>query len=577
MQRHSALRLAILAALGLSLPTYAQTANEQSVEELRNTLVSVMEALVQKGLLTREQAQQIVSNAQTKAAADAKLKTEQEDAEKHAVVVTRIPETVKRDIAQQVSSELRPLVKEDVLADAKARKWGVPGAMPDWLSRIKLNGDIRFRLQHDNFADDNIPDAYTNYNVVNSAGGLTKAGPDGILNTTEDRLRARLRARLGLQAQIVDGISAGLRLSTGSLSDPVSPNQTLGQSGNRFQFAVDQAYLKYDLQGGSKIPWMTTTIGRFASPWLSTDLVWDPDFQFDGIASTWRYVLESDATVPRNVFLTLAALPLQEVELSSNDKWLYGAQLGVDLPWDGGGRAQLAGAYYYFDNITGKQNDIFNPTLYNYSAPQFLQKGNTLFDIDPRADSERYALAGKYHLLDVTAVLELPVLQHRVTLTGDYVRNLGFDQQEVLKNSGYASLDAVPERIRLAFDERTSGWQVELALGTSNTGKRGNWRASIAYKNLERDAVVDAFTDSDFHLGGTGAKGYTLRGDWWFRDRNSLSVRYISSDEIGRSKRSSVPVDPVTLEPSPTGSFVDFVDAPRFGVDTFMLDINASF
>ena len=43
----------------------------------------------------------------------------------------------------------------------------------------------------------------------------------------------------------------------------------------------------------------------------------------------------------------------------------------------------------------------------------------------------------------------------------------------------------------------------------------------MLYRYLERDAVLDAFTDSDFHLGGTDAKGYQLgfdlglsRGAW---------------------------------------------------------------
>ena len=113
-----------------------------------------------------------------------------------------------------------------------------------------------------------------------------------------------------------------------------------------------------------------------------------------------------------------------------------------------------------------------------------------------------------------------------------------------------------------------NGYQMEVAVGTNTTGKRSNWRASLAYKYLERDAVYDAFTDSDFHLGGTGAKGYILRGNWWFRDRNWLTLTYISSDEITHTGAAILQSD---------GSWVIPTDTPRFGVDTFMFDVNAQF
>ncbi|MGD9841857.1 MAG: putative porin [Steroidobacteraceae bacterium] len=566
MQSNFTLKLTTLAVMiGFSLSAQAQTANQQTVNELRNTLVSVMEALVQKGLITREQAAQIVSNAQADAEKVAKENAAQEAAEKNAIVVTRIPESIKQDIAKQVGAELRPLVKQDVLDDAQAKKWGVPGAMPEWLSRIKLSGDIRVRVQNDSFAAANIANTYLNYSAINTAGGVTKAGEGAFLNVTEDRLRERLRLRLALDAKLTDGISARVRLATGSLSDPVSPNQTLGQSGNRYQFAVDQAYLHYELMGSSEVPWLTSSVGRLPSPWLSTDLVWDPDFQFEGVATTWRYISEKNSTQPHNLFMTLGAFPLQEFELSPKDKWLYGAQLGADLPWDGGGRLQLAGAYYYYDNITGQKNAV-DSALLNYTAPQFMQKGNTVFDIlnDTSTDTYLYALAGKYHLVDAIATLDLPVLGHQVSLTADYVKNLGFKQQDVLKQFGYSALIAAPESSRLFFDARTAGWQVQLAVGTRQTGKKGNWRSEIGYKYLERDAVLDAFTDSDFHLGGTGAKGYTLRSDWWFKNNNWLSVKYFSSDEISRTAVSS------------SGS-TNYVSTAPFAVDTVMLDINGQF
>jgi hypothetical protein len=56
-------KTSLLALMCLSVPICAQADSERSVEETRSTLVGVMEALVQKGVLTEEQAKQIVATA----------------------------------------------------------------------------------------------------------------------------------------------------------------------------------------------------------------------------------------------------------------------------------------------------------------------------------------------------------------------------------------------------------------------------------------------------------------------------------------------------------------------------------
>ena len=573
MLNESLLRTVIAATLlaSVAAPAFAQSDEARGVEEVRNTVINLLEALVQKGLLTREQAQTMVADAQGKADASAKARADQDAAEKDAVRVTYVPQIVKDEISKQVSEQLKPEVTQDVIAQAKVQKWGVPGALPDWVSRFKFSGDVRVRTQNDVFADDNVQNSYLNYQAINAAGGATAAGRNGFLNLTEDRLRERLRARFGVEAQLTDGVSAGIRIATGSLDDPVSPNQTLGNSLRRFQFAVDQAYLRYDANAHSSLPWMTVAAGRLPNPWVSTDLVFDPDLQFDGLASTWRVGFGGAGSTPPHVFLTVGAFPLQEIELSSQDKWLYGGQLGLSLPWAEGARLSLAGAYYYYDNIVGQRNPIPGDTTLDYTAPQWLQKGNTLFPIAVNSNNEvrLYGLAADYHLLDVTASLELPVFDHALTLTADYVTNLGYDQAAVLRRAGFASLNDVPTpEGKLAFDKMVDGYQGEVAFGSRITGGRNSWRVALSYRYLERDAVLDGFTDSDFHLGGTGAEGYQIRAEWWFLNRNWLTLRYITADEISHTGTPFKDASGTTILPS---------DTPRFGVDTLMLDINGQF
>jgi polyhydroxyalkanoate synthesis regulator phasin len=553
----------VLLSASMALSTVANASEAQSLEELRNTVINLLDGLVQKGVLTREQAQAMVKDAQEKSAAQAKAKTDQEVAEKDAVRVTYVPETVRKQISDQVSAELQPEVTKAVVAQAKQEKWGVPGALPEWLNRLTLYGDVRVRTQFDDYAKENyVADAcqqycYLDYFAINNKGGFSQAGSAAYLNTTEDRLRERLRLRLGLDAKITRGISAGVRLTTGSLLDPVSTNQTFTGGGARYQIAVDQVYLRFDAGTdiNPKFPWMTVWAGRMPSPWMSTDLIWDNDLQFDGLATTLRLGFGGRPSNPHNVFLTLGAFPLQEVELSSNDKWLYAGQLGIDWPWENNGRARLAAAYYYFDNVTGIKNASFDSRLTDYTAPQWMQKGNTLFDIRNDFGVTRlFALASEYHLANITASVELPVGGHKLLINADYVTNLGYDVAKV-RAQGQLTSDG---------EKRVDGYQAEVGFGTPNTRLKGDWRAYLSYRYLERDAVIDGFTDSDFHLGGTDARGYALRGEWWFRDRVNLGFRYLSSNEIDGQQNTDT-------------ATVAIVPRLPFGIDTYMLDVTGQF
>jgi Putative porin len=528
--------------IGYAAPAAADDA--QSMEELRNTVINLLEGLVQKGVITKEQAQAMVIQAQAKAAAQAKARTDQEAAEKAAdkgaVRVPYVPEIVKDQIRDEVKQELREEVAKDVVDTAHAEKWGVPGALPSWITNLNINGDLRLRAESDLYSPDNARGAYLNFSNVNAAGGIAKAGDNALLNTSTDRLRERIRLRLGFDEKVTDGISVGLQFGFDNQSFAVSTNQTLGSYGQNDSMAVYQAYLRYDAKSSVNLPWMTLEGGRFTNPFYSSALVWYPDLNFDGTYGTWRLGLGGSGEVPRNIFFTAGAFPLQEIELSYKDKWLYAGQLGFDWPFENGMRAKIAAAYYYFSNITGIRNSI-GSTLLNFTAPLILQKGNTLFDISQNPTDNTvnlFALAADYHEANVTAGLDIPMGGYKLSFTGDYVNNIGYNQAAILARTG----QNVPKR--------GVGYLGEVAFGSNTTGRRGAWRTSLQYRYLQRDAVVDAFDDQDFHLGGTDAKGYVVRADWWFLNRTSLSLRYLSANEI---------------------------DGPPLGIDVIFVDVNASF
>ncbi|KAG1436483.1 hypothetical protein G6F57_020646 [Rhizopus arrhizus] len=88
-----------------------------------------------------------------------------------------------------------------------------------------------------------------------------------MLNTREDRRnQLRIRARLGVRAELSEAWTAGIRLATGSDDSPVSTSQTLGGGMGKKDIWLDQAYLTY-----RPAKWATVTGGRIANPFEATD------------------------------------------------------------------------------------------------------------------------------------------------------------------------------------------------------------------------------------------------------------------------------------------------------------------
>ena len=92
--------LCLLTLTCAGAPAWADPpSNERSLTELQNTVINLLQALVDKGLLTREQAQQLVKQAQDKAATDAAsaaaANATQAKEDQNAVRVPYVPQSVR--------------------------------------------------------------------------------------------------------------------------------------------------------------------------------------------------------------------------------------------------------------------------------------------------------------------------------------------------------------------------------------------------------------------------------------------------------------------------------------------------
>jgi len=581
MTSKSSCRLLSATLLSVALSTaHAQSTPEEL--RLRATILILVESLVDSGVLTRAKADELVRTAafgpaspsagqlaggvasaaagavagSTVTAAPASTSTSAEIGPdgKRVVRVPYVPESLKREMREQI--------RQDVLAQAKTERWGNPGALPDWLSRIEVSGDLRLRAEGIAMASNN-----TAAVVVGNDGALStgltraadiatqKAASNGAynFNTQDDVDRTKVRMRLDVNAAVTDEVKVGVRMTTGNTTDRVSTNQTLGTNFNKYSVVLDRVYLKWNPAGDEITYWG----GRMPNPFFGTELVWDPDLNFEGLAATGdiRLGLRS------RLFTTIGWFPLSTANPGSTvRKDLLGAQAGYQwqFGYSGANRWRVGLGVYDYRNIAGKaETELDRLERADYVArseyPSSLrQRGNTLFRINAPGDgATQFGLASEFRTVNLTTALELvDIPPVPVTLTADYIQNMGFNRSEMARRTGQTIVDG-----------SNFGYWFGVQVGKRTIREEGDWSASLTYRRLGSDATLDAFADSDFGLGGTNNRGTILSMNYGLRRNVWLGARWLSSDLI----HSFTPVTSTANLPS------------KFSVDVLQVDVNARF
>lgn len=540
---------AAVLALALGTPALHAQTERESLEALRQTTLALIDVLVQNGTLSRDKADALLAEARRRA--DAAIA--QAAAEPPPVRVPYVPQVVR--------DQIRNEVREEVIARARAERWGVPNAVAEWTDRITITGDLRVRSQSDRPSPDN-PSAQQFLSA--SLGGTTRAADLAAgtalglatASTQEDRERLRLRARLGVNVKVNDEVGVGLGLSTGSASDRVSTNQTLGQNFNRYQFLLERAYLRYEPR-----EWVSLHAGRFPNPWFSSDLVWSDNLNFEGLAATVKWPARANSRW--QPFGTVGYFPVRESAPPRRGRSVLGAQIGTQWEASDRTRVKLGLAQYTFQNFEGRVDPDFDAITgpgrsygqYEYEAG-LRQRGNTLFltnnplevagGLTP--DKARWGLAARFRPVAATAAVEFahfsPIV---VGLSGEVVRNAAFDTQEILARTGVQVSDA-----------RSYGVNLRATVGSAQVRNRDDWQLSLGYTWLGSDAVPDAFVGSDLALGGTNVKGLTGGVTYGIARDTTVGLRLLAGRTI-----SSPTVQPALKD--------------RYSVFTIQADFNVRF
>ena len=499
--------------------------------------------------------------------------------------VSHIPAPVREQLVAEIRREL---AAGGVSIGGPER---APPGLPALLAQLKPEGEIRFRYEADLYPSSNFDgqNAFVNFNAINTGSPLNilpsalALNPPPQYNTDQNRNRYRMLVRLGTGIELGDNFSAGLRMATGDNNSPVTANQSIGlasqgQGGQFSKYAIwlDRAFIRYDIGGGGPEsgllavgapysmvgPGQTTSaagatfwVGRFDNPFFSTPIIFDNDLGFDGAALRLTYNY-NDVFLPSVV---AGAFPVFNTDLnfSSNqaekypsyDKYLFAIQGGTQVNLTRNWSTQVAAAYYSFYNIEGQFSSPY--TQYSEddagdtdnSRPSFAQKGNTyrtLRNVVPPPgssellmDYQYFGLATPFQNLALTGKLSYdgwdPIT---VSLIAEFVRNLAFNSSSI--NEVAVNNLSVDDNLESdgTFEGSANAWLVDIEAGHAELDKLGAWQLSFGYRYIGSDAVVDGFNDSDFGLGGTNMKGFTVAGRLALTPNVYLGLRWYGSESI---------------------------------------------
>ena len=287
----------------------------------------------------------------------------------------------------------------------------------------------------------------------------------------ERRDRARFRARFGFKAQIAENVDIVVRIASGD-DNPVSTNVTLDSGFSTKDFGIDLAYVDWSINERLNI-----VGGKVKNPIFragGVPLLWDGDLNLEGFA------LKYDSA---SFFGTLGGYAVEE-RSSEDDSLLLAAQGGARLNVSDNGRLVVGAGFFAYTNTAG------NAPFYNGRA-----KGNTVdFDGNYVHDYENIEVFLQFD----TEVSGLPL-----QLFASVVENSGVS----VEDTGYA-------------------FGAKLGKGK----KKGESQFAWIYQDIEADAVIGTFNDSDFGGGGTDGKGHILKAKYAYTDKIILGGTLFLND-----------------------------------------------
>jgi hypothetical protein len=375
---------------------------------------------------------------------------------------SQIEKEIEQETAQQKTAAKETVATEDAVVPTEEGYIKVP----KWVQNTKLKGDLRLRYQYDDRDGDG----------------------------RDERNRGRFRLRLGAETAVTDEVTVGFGFASGG-DDPRSTNQTFDDTFSSKNFRIDYAYAQYNPKF---LPGSEFVGGKFKNPlWTPKDLLWDGDVNPEGVAGVFDFALGDTF----DLYFTPGFFILDEYSDTDADPFMAVFQLGTKVTFANTFDAQIAGTYYYFNNVQGN----------------FFDQGSGTNTLVLQQDGEE-GLAYGYDSIGLGAQvgMGLPVdFMPYAAVFGEYIVNIDSDD----KYNGVKNND-------------DTGWLLGVKFGHQKIGDFGTWQAKYNYRRLERDAWPDFLPDSDFHGGETNAEGHEVEFEFGLLKNLSMALDYYNTKLI---------------------------------------------
>jgi len=276
----------------------------------------------------------------------------------------------------------------------------------------------------------------------------------------DNKYRNRYRLRLGAKIDLIDNLQFEVGMRSG-FANPTSGNQTFYDDQPLSDYFFQS--LRFNILGlAYKSDNSTFKVGR--QPYMmyrpiKSQLVWDNDVSMNGV----NYQYKDDTKM---ITLGVNQPTLEEASKAEDDVNLFLAQYVHKTKLESA-KLNLGAGIYYYDGLKG------NTTLFGSS------KGNTVVN---------GVYVNDYHVVE------------------------GFGELQFKDVFGKPFKVAAGVTYNFAADDNNFGYDLAFQLGKAKNV--GDWQVKYSYTDLEDDATLGAYSDSDNFGGGTAAKGHAIRAKY---------------------------------------------------------------
>ena len=441
--------------------------------------------------------------------------------------------------ADQISAET---AKEAVTTSAAKIQIG------DWVQELKLSGDLRLRFQ----ADQRTPMILTN----------PLLGPqDRHIN----RDRWRFRLRLNADFKLAGNFFGGVQLATSDNRSGDTKNTTYTGGYDLYSIYISRAFM-----GWAPTPGLTFIAGKQANPFYTTDLVYDPEVDPQGLVEridfhkffnmTFGEPIAADgkegkappAPSPGNS-LELSLIAGQFVFQNNNansgstqlkwDSYQFQEQLLAKLHIGDKLTITVAPGFLSFNDSSsggtpGPHGTIIPPVA--TTGLTFDQStggaGNTL------ANGEAFPVTQRdLNIILAPGDITYKIFGKPLSFYWDFAYNFSGDDRfnrdygPLFSNYFYVGRSSTPSfrhRVEPSFSDN-SAWLVGLKFGENK--KAGDFSASVDYRQVGISSIDPNLNSSNFALSNLNVEGWEVNLAYNFTDFLTGVLTFYYSDALTKN------------------------------------------